>query len=153
MIFHLSLDRIATPWPIPSAWWLLQLTLKIFNIVLDCYPFQNSHEGTLVTIIEQKERHMLWGLKGKAKDWMASPSDLMKLQKMKIAQPNKSLMTVALELLVMMVIIEMILVVVPPHLPHKEEVMSDLSLPSRLTSSHTALRIQTTVPRYRQEFR
>jgi hypothetical protein len=30
-----------------------------------------------------------------------------------------------------------IFVVVPPHLPHKKEVMSDLSLPSRLTSSYT----------------
>jgi hypothetical protein len=30
-------------------------------------------------------------------------------------------------------------------LPHKEEVMSDLSLPSRLTSSHTAPRIKTTM--------
>jgi hypothetical protein len=30
----------------------------------------------------------------------------------------------------MMVTTEMQLLVVPPHLPHKEEVMSDLSLPS-----------------------
>jgi hypothetical protein len=43
--------------------------------------------------------------------------------------------------------------VVPPHLPHKEEVMGDLSLPSWLTSSHTAHRMQTTAPRHRQEFR
>jgi hypothetical protein len=65
----------------------------------------------------------------------------MEPQKMKIAQPIKSLMTAAPELLVMMVITEMTLAVVPPHLPHKEEVISDLSLPSRLTSSHTALKM------------
>jgi hypothetical protein len=32
---------------------------------------------------------------------------------------------------------------VPPHFPHKEEVMSDLSLLSRLSSSHTAPRMKT----------
>jgi hypothetical protein len=68
----------------------------------------------------------------------------MQLQNMKIAQPTKNLMIVAQELLVMMVMMDMTLVVVPPHLPHKEEVMSDLSLPSRPTSSHTAPRIMTT---------
>jgi hypothetical protein len=77
-------------------------------------------------------------LKGKATCWRASQSDLMQLQKMKIAQHTKSLMTTAPELLVMMVTTEMTLVVVPLHLPHKEKVMSDLSLPSRLTNSHTA---------------
>jgi hypothetical protein len=46
---------------------------------------------------------------------------------MKIAQPTKNLMIAAQELLVMMVTMEMTLVVVPPHLSHKEEVMSDLS--------------------------
>jgi hypothetical protein len=71
---------------------------------------------------------------------------------MKITQPTKSLMTAALELLVMMVTTEMTLVVVPPHLSHKEEVMSDLSLPSWLTNSYTAHRIQTMAPRHRQEF-
>jgi hypothetical protein len=66
---------------------------------------------------------------------------------------TKSLMTTAPELLVMIVMTEMALVVVLPHLPHKEEVMSDLSLPSRLTNSHNAHRIQTMAPRHRQEFR
>jgi hypothetical protein len=41
----------------------------------------------------------------------------------------------------MMVTMKMTLVVIPTHLPHKEEVMSDLSLPSRLISSHTAPRM------------
>jgi hypothetical protein len=45
-----------------------------------------------------------------------------------VAHPIKNLMIAAQELLVMMVMTEMTLVV-PPHLPHKEEVMSDLSLP------------------------
>jgi hypothetical protein len=39
-------------------------------------------------------------------------------------------MIAAEELLVMIVMTEMTLVVVPPHLSHKEEVMSDISLPS-----------------------
>jgi hypothetical protein len=52
----------------------------------------------------------------------------MELQKIKIVQPTKSLITATPEFLVMMVMTEMTLVVVPPHLPHKE-VMSDLSLP------------------------
>jgi hypothetical protein len=51
-----------------------------------------------------------------------------------------------------MVTIEMTLVVVPPHLPHKEEVMSDLPLPSRSTSSHTTPKMKTTASRHRQEF-
>jgi hypothetical protein len=66
-------------------------------------------------------------------------SDLMQLQKMKIAQLIKNLMIAAQELLVMMVTMDMTLVVVPPHLPHKEEVMSDLSLPSRWTSFSLSL--------------
>jgi hypothetical protein len=45
---------------------------------------------------------------------------MMQLQKIKIAQPIKNLMIAAQELLVMMVTTEMTLVVVPPHLPHKE---------------------------------
>jgi hypothetical protein len=40
----------------------------------------------------------------------------------------------------------------PPHLPHKEDVMSDLSLPSQSTSSHTAPRMRTTASRHCQEF-
>jgi hypothetical protein len=68
----------------------------------------------------------------------------MQLQKMKIVQPTKNLIIAAKELLVMMVTIEMTQVVVPPHLPHKEEVMSNLSVPSRLTSSYTAPRMKTT---------
>jgi hypothetical protein len=76
----------------------------------------------------------------------------MQLQKMKIAQPTKNLIIAAQELLVMMVTTEMTLVVIPPHLLHKEEVMSDLSLPSRLTSSHTASRMKTTTSRHHQEF-
>jgi hypothetical protein len=90
--------------------------------------------------------------KGKAQDEREGQSDLMQLQRMKIVQPTKNLIIVAQELLVMMVTIEITLVVVPPHLPHKEEVMSDLSLPSRPTSSHTAPRMKTTTSRYCQEF-
>jgi hypothetical protein len=71
---------------------------------------------------------------------------------MKIAQPTKSLMITALELTVIMVTMEMTLVVVPRHLPHKKELMSNISLPSRLTNSHTAPRIKITVTRYHQEF-
>jgi membrane-bound acyltransferase YfiQ involved in biofilm formation len=83
---------------------------------------------------------------------MASQSDLIQLQKIKIVQPTKYLMTAAQELLVMMVMTEMALVVVPSHLSHKEDVMSDISLPSRLTSSHTTPRMQTTTPRHYKEF-
>jgi hypothetical protein len=54
----------------------------------------------------------------------------MELQKMKIAQLIKNLITIAPELLVMMVTTTMTLVVIAPHLAHKEKVMSDLSLPS-----------------------
>jgi hypothetical protein len=61
-------------------------------------------------------------------------------------------MIAAQELLVMMVTTEMTLVVVPPHLPDKVEVMSNLSLPSRPTSSHTASRMTTTISRHCQEF-
>jgi hypothetical protein len=42
------------------------------------------------------------------------------------------------------------MVVVPSHLPHKEEVMSDLSLPSRPTSSHTAPMMKITASRHHQ---
>jgi hypothetical protein len=55
----------------------------------------------------------------------------------------------AQELLVMMVMMEMTLVVVPPHLSHKGEVMSDLSLPSWSTSSHIAPKMKTTASRHR----
>jgi hypothetical protein len=68
----------------------------------------------------------------------------MQLQKMKIGQAIKNLMIAAQELLMMMVTMEIALVVVPPHLPHKEEVMSNLSFPSRLTSLYTAPRMKTT---------
>jgi hypothetical protein len=81
-----------------------------------------------------------------------STRHLMQLQKMKITQPIKNLMIAAQELILIMVTMEMTLVVVPHHLPHKEEVMSDLSLPSQPTSSHTALRMKTTTSRHRQEF-
>jgi hypothetical protein len=70
----------------------------------------------------------------------------MKLQKVKIAQPTKSLMITALELTVIMVTMEMTLVVVPRHLPHKKELMRNISLPSRLTNSHIAPRIKITAP-------
>jgi hypothetical protein len=53
----------------------------------------------------------------------------MELQKIKTAQPTKSLMIEAPELLVMMVTMKITLVVVLAHLPYKEEVMSDLSPP------------------------
>jgi hypothetical protein len=53
-------------------------------------------------------------------------------------------MIAAQELLVIMVTMEMTLVVVPAHMPHKEEVMSDLSFSSRPTSSHTAPSMKTT---------
>jgi hypothetical protein len=75
----------------------------------------------------------------------------MQLQKIKIAQPSKNLMITVKKLLVIMVMTEMTLVVVPPHLLHKE-VMSDLSLPSQPTSLHTALRMKTTASRHHQEF-
>jgi hypothetical protein len=52
----------------------------------------------------------------------------MELQKMKIAQPTKSLMLAAPELPMMMVMTEMTLMVVPHLLLYKEEVMSDISL-------------------------
>jgi hypothetical protein len=71
---------------------------------------------------------------------------------MKIVQPTKNLMIAAQELLVMMVTMEMTLVVVLPHLPHKEEVMSDLSLTSRSTSSHTASKMKTTTSQHHQKF-
>jgi hypothetical protein len=75
----------------------------------------------------------------------------MELQKIKIAQRTKSLMTVAPNLTVMMVTMKMTLVVVPRHLPHKKQVMSNLSLPSRLTNSHITPQDQdhdgTTSPR------
>jgi hypothetical protein len=87
--------------------------------------------------------------KGKARE---GQSNLMQLHKIKIAQPTKNLMIAAQELLVMMVMTEMTLIVVPPHLPYKEEVMSDLSLPSWPTSSHTAPRMKTTTSQHRQEF-
>jgi hypothetical protein len=138
--------------PFLVQWWLQQLTLEIFNIVLDHNLFYNGHERTLVTVIREKEKHMLWGRKGKEKDWREGQSDLMQLHKMKIVQPTKNLMIAAQKLLVMMVMMEMTLVVVPPHLPHKEEIMSDLSLPSQPTSSHTASRMKTTASRHRQEF-
>jgi hypothetical protein len=82
---------------------------------------------------------------------MEGQSDLMQLQKIKITQPTKNIMIAAQELLVMMVTMEMTLVVVPPHLPHKE-VMSDLSLPSRLTSSHITPRMKIAASQHRQEF-
>jgi hypothetical protein len=129
-----------------------KLTLEIFNVVLDHNLFHNGHERTLVLVIREKEKHMLWGQKGKAQDWMVDQSDLMQLQKIKIVQSIKNLMITAQELLVMMVTMEMTLVVVPPHLSHKEEVMSDLSLPSQPTNSHTVLRMKITTSWHRQEF-
>jgi hypothetical protein len=73
-------------------------------------------------------------------------------RRQKIVQPVKNLLITTQELLVMMVMMEMTLVVVPPHLLHKEEVMSNLSLPSRSTSSHTAPRMKTAASQHRQEF-
>jgi hypothetical protein len=55
---------------------------------------------------------MLCGLQGTTKDRRAKQSHLMELQ--------KSLMIVASKLTVMMVTMEMTLVVVPRHLPHKK---------------------------------
>jgi hypothetical protein len=46
----------------------------------------------------------------------------------------------------------MTLVVVPRHLPHKKQLMRNLSLPSRLTNSHIAPRIKITVARHHQKF-
>jgi hypothetical protein len=51
-----------------------------------------------------------------------------------------------------MVMMEMTLVVVPCHLPHKKQLMSNLSLPSRLTNSHIAPRIKIMAVRHHQEF-
>jgi hypothetical protein len=62
---------------------------------------------------------------------------------MKIDQPTESLMTIALELTVMMVMTQMTLVVILSHLSHKEA-MNNLSLPSHLTNSHTAPKNKTT---------
>jgi hypothetical protein len=55
---------------------------------------------------------MLCGLQGTTKDRRAKQSHLMELQ--------KSLMIVASKLTVLMVTMEMTLVVVPRHLPHKK---------------------------------
>jgi hypothetical protein len=70
----------------------------------------DSHRG--------KTRHMLCGLQGTTKDIRAKQSHLMELQKIKMAQPTKSLMIATLKLTVMMVTMEMTRVVVPRHLPH-----------------------------------
>jgi hypothetical protein len=43
-----------------------------------------------VTVIGKKERYMLCGLQGTAKDRRVNQSHLMELQKIKIAQPTKS---------------------------------------------------------------
>jgi hypothetical protein len=61
-------------------------------------------------------------------------------------------MIAAPKLTVMMVMMEMTLVVVPRHLPHKKQLMSNLSLSSRLTNSHIVPRIKITAVRHRQEF-
>jgi hypothetical protein len=61
-------------------------------------------------------------------------------------------MIAAHELIIMMITMEMTLVVLPPHLPHKEEVMSDLSLPSRPTNLYIVLRMKIMASRHRQEF-
>jgi hypothetical protein len=87
---------------------------------------------------------MLCSLQGTTKDRRAKQSHLMELQ--------KSLMIAAPKLTVMMVTMEMTLVVVPRHLPHKKQLMSNLYLPSRLINSHIAPRIKITAVRYRQEF-
>jgi hypothetical protein len=87
---------------------------------------------------------MLCGVQGTTKDRRAKQSHLMELQ--------KSLMIAAPKLTVMMVTIEMTLVVVPRHLSHKKQLMSNLYLPSRLTNSHIAPRIKITTVRHRQEF-
>jgi hypothetical protein len=81
----------------------------------------DSHRGKRKTYAMQPKKQSK-RLKGKK-------SHLMELQKMKIAQPMKSLMTVAPELTVMMVTTEMTLVVVLPHWP-QQEAMNNLSLPS-----------------------
>jgi hypothetical protein len=65
-----------------------------------------------VTVIGEKGRHMLYDLQGTAKDRRAKQSHLMELQ--------KSLMIAAPKLIVMMVTMEMTLVVVLRHLPHKK---------------------------------
>jgi hypothetical protein len=87
---------------------------------------------------------MLCGVQGTTKDRRAKQSHLMELQ--------KSLMIAASKLTVMMVTMKMTLVVVPRHLPHKKQLMSNLYLPSRLTNSHIAPRIKITAARHHQEF-
>jgi hypothetical protein len=87
---------------------------------------------------------MVYGLQVTAKDRRAKQSHLMELQ--------KSLMIAATKLTVMMVTMEITLVVVPRHLPHKKQLMNKLYLPSRLTNSHIAPRIRITVAQHRQEF-
>jgi hypothetical protein len=86
---------------------------------------------------------MLCGLQGTAKDRRAKQSHLMELQ--------KSLMIAAPKLTVIMVTMEMTLVVVPCHFPHKKQLMSNLYLPSRVTNSHIAPRIKITAVRHHQE--
>jgi hypothetical protein len=61
-------------------------------------------------------------------------------------------MIVAPKLTVMMVTMEMTLVMVLRHLPHKKQLLSNLSLPSQVTNSHIAPRIKVTAARHRQEF-
>jgi hypothetical protein len=131
---------------------LQKLTLEISNVVLDRHSFQNGHGRTLVTVIEEKGRHIICGLQVITKDRRAKQSHLMQLQKIKIAQPTKSLMIAAPKLTVMMVTMEMTLVVVPRHFPYKKQLMSNLCLPSRLINSHIAPRIKITAVRHRQEF-
>jgi hypothetical protein len=87
---------------------------------------------------------MLCSLQGTTKDRRAKQSPLMELQ--------KSLMIAAPKLTVMMVTMEMTLVVVPRHFLHKKQLMSNLSLPSRLSNSHIAPRIKITEARHHQEF-
>jgi hypothetical protein len=64
---------------------------------------------------------MLCGIHDTAKDRRAKQSHLMEL--------HKSLMIAAPKLTVMMVTMEMTLVVVPRHLPHKKQLMSNLYFP------------------------
>jgi hypothetical protein len=71
-----------------GAWWqmfgysipaLQKLTLEIFNVVLNRHPFQNGHERTLVTVIEEKGRYIICGLQGTIKDRRTKQSHLMQL--------------------------------------------------------------------------
>jgi hypothetical protein len=101
-----------------------------------------------VTDIGGKGRHAMWPtrqckrLKGKLVTTDGITEDENSPTYQESNDVNSTVMTVTTKIT---------LVVVPPHLSHKE-VMNNLSLPSWVTSSHTVSRIKTTVARHHQQF-